>query len=300
MTQPQDHDHARRQPRLRIGPWLPDPDSDTMPPTRLASSATPARPALSTPPNLSDHQPSASPSEPMVVPIDPTPHPTDRRSHRLILAGVGTAVLGLLLTALWPTTPPPPVAEPPTPPGRFGWPHAPDLPWPPPGTLTPSAPQASSSVGGVSSTRPIAPSQVSSPTRSPSSAAATRTSPAATRTTSPAAPSASPSRTVRPTPSPRPAEPRELTPLPPWRERDLRSVSGGQETSIEFVNHRSRSVIVYWLDHHGHRRQYAALEPSESYRQHTYVGHPWVVTDRRGRSLACFEPTANPARAVIR
>ncbi|WP_232510646.1 hypothetical protein [Micromonospora maris] len=236
----------------------------------------------------------------MVVPIDPTPHPTDRRSHRLILAGVGTAVLGLLLTALWPTTPPPPVAEPPTPPGRFGWPHAPDLPWPPPGTLTPSAPQASSSVGGVSSTRPIAPSQVSSPTRSPSSAAATRTSPAATRTTSPAAPSASPSRTVRPTPSPRPAEPRELTPLPPWRERDLRSVSGGQETSIEFVNHRSRSVIVYWLDHHGHRRQYAVLEPSESYQQHTYVGHPWVVTDRRGRSLACFEPTANPARAVIR
>ncbi|MEW2473101.1 hypothetical protein AB0875_04840 [Micromonospora gifhornensis] len=213
---------------------------------------------------------------------------------------MGTAALGLLLTALWPTTPPPPVAEPPTPPGRFGWPHAPDLPWPPPGTLTPSAPQASSSVGGVSSTRPIAPSQVSSPTRSPSSAAATRTSPAATRTASPAAPSASPSRTVRPTPSPRPAEPRELTPLPPWRERDLRSVSGGQETSIEFVNHRSRSVIVYWLDHHGHRRQYAVLEPSESYQQHTYVGHPWVVTDRRGRSLACFEPTANPARAVIR
>ncbi|MEV4713488.1 hypothetical protein [Micromonospora sp. NPDC049374] len=88
--------------------------------------------------------------------------------------------------------------------------------------------------------------------------------------------------------------------MPAWRERELRSVSGGSETSIEFVNLRSRSVIVYWLDHRGHRRQYAVLPPSESYRQHTYVGHPWVVTDRRGRALVCFEPKRTPARAVIR
>ncbi|PZG11536.1 hypothetical protein C1I95_27100 [Micromonospora craterilacus] len=77
-------------------------------------------------------------------------------------------------------------------------------------------------------------------------------------------------------------------------------MSGGAETSVEFVNLRSRPVIVYWLDHHGRRRHYAVLQPSASYRQHTYVGHPWLVTDRRGRALVCFEPTPTPARAVIR
>ncbi|WP_092381022.1 hypothetical protein [Micromonospora phaseoli] len=77
-------------------------------------------------------------------------------------------------------------------------------------------------------------------------------------------------------------------------------MSGGTETSIEFVNRRSRSVIIYWLDHRGQRRQYAVLRPDASYRQHTYVGHPWVVTDGRGRALVCFEPTRTPARAVIR
>ncbi|MBX7269457.1 hypothetical protein KIF24_27895 [Micromonospora sp. Llam7] len=80
----------------------------------------------------------------------------------------------------------------------------------------------------------------------------------------------------------------------------MRSVSGGAATSIEFVNQRSRSVIVYWLDHRGHRRQYAVLPPSASHEQHTSVGHPWVVTDRRGRALVCFEPTRTPARAVVR
>ncbi|WP_327023199.1 VHL beta domain-containing protein [Micromonospora sp. NBC_01739] len=299
MTQSPDHDDVRRQPRLRIGPWLPDPDSDTMPP---APPATPVRTALSVIPDSADDRPPPLVPEPVVLAVDPISQPTDRRSHRLMLAGVGTAVLGLLLTAFWPTTPSSPTAEPPTPPGRFGWPHAPDLPWSPPGALTPSAPQASSSVAGVSSTCPTAPSRASSPTRSPSPSA-TRTSPAApsARPASPSArPSTSPSRTVRPTPSPRPAEPRELTPLPAERERGLRSVSGGPETSIEFVNHRSHPVTVHWLDYQGHRRQYAVLQPSASYRQHTYVGHPWVVTGGRGRALVCFEPTATPARAVVR
>ncbi|WP_240742330.1 hypothetical protein [Micromonospora zingiberis] len=77
-------------------------------------------------------------------------------------------------------------------------------------------------------------------------------------------------------------------------------MGGGPETSIEFVNLRSRPVIVYWLDYQGRRRHYAVLQPSASYRQHTFVGHPWVVTDRRGRTLVCFEPTATPGKAVIR
>ena len=309
MTQSPDHDHARIQPRLRIGPWLPDPDSKSAPSAWSPASAPPAGSAPPAAPNVFDRQPSVTPPplpEPVVIPVEPAQHATSQRSHRLMLVGVGAAVLGLMLTALWPAPQPSPVAEPQVPPGWVGSPPAADLPGQPPATLAPSVPQASSSVAGVSSTRPTAPSQVSSPTRSPSPSA-TMSSPAhapSTGTASPAAPSvrpsASPSRTPPPTSSPRPAEPRELTPLPPSRERGLRSVSGGPETSIEFVNLRSRSVVVYWLDYQGRRRQYAVLQPSASYRQHTYVGHPWVVTDRRGRALACFEPTASAAKAVVR
>ncbi|MEE3919335.1 hypothetical protein V2I01_16320 [Micromonospora sp. BRA006-A] len=45
---------------------------------------------------------------------------------------------------------------------------------------------------------------------------------------------------------------------------------------------------------------YAVLRPGQSYRQQTYVGHPWVVTDERGRGLVCFEPDRRTLRAVIR
>ncbi|MDG4795350.1 hypothetical protein [Micromonospora sp. WMMD1082] len=226
------------------------------------------------------------------------------RSHRLVLTGLAAAVLGVMLTVLWPTTEPPPATGPDVP---FSWVA------PPPVTtdatastepLSPSAPAASSSVAGVSSSRPVQPSQTSAPSPSPTRAGTTRdpgTPPA--RPSSPTSQPASPSPTSRPTnppPTTRPPEPQELRPLPASRERGLRSVSGGAETSVEFVNLSSRPLILYWLDHQGRRRHYAVLQPSASYRQHTYVGHPWVVTDRRGRALACFEPTRTPARAVIR
>ncbi|GIJ23418.1 VHL beta domain-containing protein [Micromonospora lutea] len=219
-------------------------------------------------------------------------------SHRLVLAGVAAAVLGLILTVLWPATEPPTVAAPDAP---AGW--IPPPPGSPAGNLdgfasagapSPSAPTPSSSVGGVSSSRPNL-SRKATPPPSPTSAdSPTRAATPNTR------PTPSPSRPVAPPATTRPPEPEHLNPLPAWRERGLRSTDGGSETSIEFVNLRSRSVIVHWLDHRGHRRQYAVLQPHESYQQHTYVGHPWVVTDRRGRTLACFEPTGTPGRAVIR
>ncbi|RIV36183.1 hypothetical protein D2L64_20385 [Micromonospora radicis] len=215
-----------------------------------------------------------------------------------------------MLTAFWPATAPPPTAAPDGPAGwigppSVGWPSGPNEPLPD-GSVAPS-----SSVAGVSSTRPLAPGQASAATRLPSAPTPTRTATAGNTgapSTRPATPSARPTTadpspsgttTSRPTPS-RPPAVQDLTPLPGSRERGLRSVSGGPETSIEFVNLRSRTVIVYWLNHHGQRRQYAVLPPGASYRQHTYVGHPWVVTDRRGWALVCFEPTRSPGRAIIR
>lgn len=156
-------------------------------------------------------------------------------------------------------------------------------------SATPPAPELSSPAATVS---PAAPSQAVA-TRQPSTPAA---SPSSTRRSQPGnSPSARPSPT-RTQSAPRTAE---LTPLPPSRERDLRSTHNDRPTSIEFVNRRKEPVIVYWLDHRGRRVPYRILMPGQSYRQPTYVTHPWVVTRMDGRALAIFLPDRNPARATI-
>ncbi len=128
------------------------------------------------------------------------------------------------------------------------------------------------------------------------------------------APSRTAAPTRRPTPSSRPTSPKpsiprskppvvgpgELAPLPASRESRLRSHGGGPSTFIDFVNSHGSTVVVHWINYDGRRQQYAVLRPGQSYRQQTYVGHPWVVADERGRGLVCFEPDRQTLRAVIR
>jgi hypothetical protein len=117
-------------------------------------------------------------------------------------------------------------------------------------------------------------------------------------------PSRPPTRTPSPKPSPKPTAsqpgPGELAPLPASQEPSLRSAGGGPETFIDFANARGEPVIVYWLDYDGRRQQYAVLQPGQSYRQQTYVGHPWVVTNGQGIGLVCFLPAPQTLRAVVR
>ncbi|MFG1673894.1 hypothetical protein [Micromonospora sp. NPDC049282] len=176
----------------------------------------------------------------------------------------------------------------------FAMPRRPDLPPPvsgepflaSPGNSTPAADLATESYSPAPvslSTRAALPTRRPAPPR--------RTTPAAR----PPAPKPSASRTTPPA-----SRPGELTPLPASRESSLRSRSGGPETFVEFVNARSATVVVNWLDYGGRRQRYAVLRPGQTYRQQTYVGHPWVVTDDRGRALVCFEPAPQTMRAVIR
>ncbi|SCL24560.1 von Hippel-Lindau disease tumour suppressor protein [Micromonospora nigra] len=156
----------------------------------------------------------------------------------------------------------------------------------------PPAPATSLSPARVSlSSRATTPTGSASPTRV---VAPTRRSDAA-----PSPPTSRPSRPASPSPSGR-SSPGELNPLPASRERHLRSTGGGSETHIDFVNERAERVTVYWLDYGGDRRQYAVLQPGQRHRQHTYVGHPWVVTTAGGRALVCFLPAASTGTAVIR
>ncbi|MFY1705548.1 MULTISPECIES: VHL beta domain-containing protein [Micromonospora] len=150
-------------------------------------------------------------------------------------------------------------------------------PPPPTSTATPTATPSTSRP----STRPPAPKPANTPSVRPS------TAPPSPR------PSTAP---PKPSSSPRPAE---LTPLPASAERRLRSVGGGAQTYVEFRNTRAHPVVIHWIGYDGRRRQYAVLDPGQTRRQHTYVGHPWVVTTVRGYALACFQPEARTATAVI-
>ncbi|WP_377472253.1 VHL beta domain-containing protein [Micromonospora siamensis] len=169
------------------------------------------------------------------------------------------------------------------------------------GTPTPAvaAPSRTFSPAPVSlSTRMASPTHRPSPRAKPRPTATPTPRPTARPSTAPA--SSAPPPPPPPTTQPPTPGPGELSPLPPSQEPSLRSSGGGPETFVDFVNARSQPVVVYWLDYDGRRQPYASLQPGESHRQQTYVGHPWVVTDAGGVGLACFLPAPEIARAVAR
>ena len=63
----------------------------------------------------------------------------------------------------------------------------------------------------------------------------------------------------------------QLQPVP------RRSVAGGSETTLTFVNDTQSSVTLMWLDMEGRRRSYGTLKPGERRDQHTFAGHVWEV-----------------------
>ncbi|KAF9458402.1 von Hippel-Lindau disease tumor suppressor, beta/alpha domain-containing protein [Collybia nuda] len=82
----------------------------------------------------------------------------------------------------------------------------------------------------------------------------------------------------------------------------LRSLNGGASTYVTFFNNRPEAVRVYWIDMEGKKKLYKTLQHSGTYRQQTYVNHPWVITTVTApeRPLCIFHPTAAPGtRATI-
>lgn len=93
--------------------------------------------------------------------------------------------------------------------------------------------------------------------------------------------------------------PARVTILPADHEGGLRSVESERETEIRFVNHRDEPIVINWLDYQGTRERYGVLAAGGVQEQQTYVNHPWVITDLRGRSLAVLLPTTRPAQVTI-
>ena len=75
--------------------------------------------------------------------------------------------------------------------------------------------------------------------------------------------------------------------------RTLQSLTGGAPTTITFTNQTSHEAYIYWLDYDGQRQYYNDLQPGESYRQGTFVGHPWEIMNPRTRTNRYFLPTTS-------
>ncbi|WP_221329609.1 hypothetical protein [Actinoplanes sp. L3-i22] len=109
-----------------------------------------------------------------------------------------------------------------------------------------------------------------------------------------------PSGGATPAPTPAATAWAELPALPGTAEQTLRATDGGPQTRVEFVNETAQNVTIAWLGYDGERSVYATLAAGEKYTQDTFVGHVWIAAGPGGDALAVFQPTAQPARAVIR
>ena len=60
---------------------------------------------------------------------------------------------------------------------------------------------------------------------------------------------------------------------------EAKSIHGNHSTGVTFHNRTRHSVEVLWLDYQGQPVWYNHLKPGRSYRQQTYVTHPWVCIE---------------------
>jgi len=63
------------------------------------------------------------------------------------------------------------------------------------------------------------------------------------------------------------------------QNRVVKSSGDGVSTHVNFKNNSSFVCEVFWIDFEGKEVLYNTLNPGDSYRQQTYVEHPWVVRD---------------------
>jgi hypothetical protein len=80
----------------------------------------------------------------------------------------------------------------------------------------------------------------------------------------------------------------------------LISQSGGRSTSVVFINNLDVVATIYWINYDGGRQHYMTLSPGQSYKQHTYVDHPWLVcAGSEQLPIAVFHPSQNDGHALI-
>ncbi len=77
------------------------------------------------------------------------------------------------------------------------------------------------------------------------------------------------------------------------------SPASATKTSMVFSNHRTKPVVVEWIDFANKPVTYATLAPGNLYTQDTYVGHVWRVVES-GRVLGYASAPSNATTVDIR
>ncbi len=83
-------------------------------------------------------------------------------------------------------------------------------------------------------------------------------------------------------------------------EESLAQGTGGADTSIEFRNETSHTILLFWLPGDNSRKPYGEIAPGSRRILHTYSDHFWLVTVKDGPPVAVFVGEDHPGIAEIR
>ena len=74
------------------------------------------------------------------------------------------------------------------------------------------------------------------------------------------------------------------------QESHLRSKEGVKAIEFTLTNHTKSTLFLYWLNYEGKRVKYEEVPPGQRVNQPTFLTHPWVVTDTKGRCIRILTP----------
>lgn len=83
----------------------------------------------------------------------------------------------------------------------------------------------------------------------------------------------------------------DSAPAQPFSTKMLHSRYTGEVVYLTFVNQLDKPIKIFWVNGDD-QRQYGVLQPGDSYRQHTFEGHIWRVSDSSDRTIAVVEASA--------
>jgi VHL beta domain len=75
--------------------------------------------------------------------------------------------------------------------------------------------------------------------------------------------------------------------------RGMKSKESNTSITIKFINQTKESRTAMWVDFKGNPVQYFTIEPGQSFRQQTFLTHPWFFTDGPGNCIEAMLPSAN-------
>jgi von Hippel-Lindau disease tumor supressor len=74
------------------------------------------------------------------------------------------------------------------------------------------------------------------------------------------------------------------------QESHLRSKEGVKATEFTLTNHTKTTIVLYWLNYEGKRVKYEDNPSGQRVSQPTFLTHPWVATDTKGRCIRILTP----------